>query len=146
MRHFVSGDFDRLTRPSNFIDEYGNWPAVYAIHVVVGNRLTQFLGAAAAFSALSNATSDTLFAAYQSHPSFFTRRPQKAKSVKAFRDDYSLVLRDFNTAGVVASHLGRPLSSMPQGYYEVHGTDVKVNSSQVTECEKALDELLAVID
>jgi hypothetical protein len=23
MRHFVSGDFDRLTQPRNFIDEYG---------------------------------------------------------------------------------------------------------------------------
>jgi hypothetical protein len=57
-----------------------------------------------------------------------------------------VVLRDFNTAGVVASHLGRPLSTMSQGYYDVHGTNVKVNSSQVTEREKALDKLLDVID
>lgn len=135
---------------------YGSWTYaakaqshsinIPSIHIVVGNRLTQFLGAAAAFSALSDATSDTLFAAYNNHPSFFTPRPKKAKSVESFRDDYSVALRDFNTAGVVASHLGRPLSTMSQGYYQVHGTDVKVNTSQVTECEKALDALLAVID
>lgn len=135
---------------------YGSWTFaakarahsinVPAIHIVVGNRLTQFLGAAAAFSALSDATSDTLFAAYESHPSFFTARPKRAKTVKGFRKDYSVALRDFNTAGVVSSHLGRPLSTMSQGYYRVHGEDVKVNSSQVTECEKALDALLAVID
>jgi hypothetical protein len=119
---------------------------VPSIHVVVGNRLTQFMGAAAAFSALSDATADTLFAAYQNHPTFFTPRPKKAKAVKAFRGDYSVALRDFNTAGVVASHLGRPLSSMSQGYYQVHGTDVKVNTSQVTACETALDDLLTVID
>jgi hypothetical protein len=117
-----------------------------SIHIVVGNRLTQFLGAAAAFSALSDATADTLFAAYQNHPSFFTQRPKKAMAVKDFRDDYSVALRDFNTAGAVAAHLGRPLSTMPQGYYQVHGTNVKVNSSQITECEKALDTLLAVIN
>ena len=67
-------------------------------------------------------------------------------AVKDFRDDYSVALRDFNTAGAVAAHLGRPLSTMPQGYYQVHGTNVKVNSSQITECEKALDTLLAVIN
>jgi hypothetical protein len=86
-----------------------------------------------------------LFAAYNRHPTFFTQRASKAKTVKPFRKDYSLALRDFNTAGVVAAHLGRPLSTMAQGYYQVHGTDVKVNSSQVTACENALDDLLAVI-
>jgi cellulose biosynthesis protein BcsQ len=120
--------------------------SVPSIHVVVGNRLTQFLGAAAAFSSLSDATADTLFSAYQNHPSFFTQRPRKAKTIKAFRNDYSVPLRDFNTAGVVASHLGRPLSTMSQGYYQVHGTEVKVNSSQVTACEEALDALLVMID
>jgi cellulose biosynthesis protein BcsQ len=135
---------------------YGSWTyaakaqsysmIVPSIHIVVGNRLTQFLGAAAAFSSLSDATADTLFAAYNNHPSFFTQRPTKAKTVKSFRSDYSVALRDFNTAGVVSSHLGRPLSTMSQGYYPVHGIDVKVNSSQVTECEKALDTLLAVVN
>lgn len=135
---------------------YGSWTYaakaqshsidIPSIHTVVGNRLTQFLGAAAAFSALSDATADTLFAAYQNHPTFFTGRPQRAQNVQSFRDDYSVALRDFNTAGVVASHLGRPLSTLSQGYYKIHGTDVKVNTSQVTVCEEALDNLIAVIN
>ena len=115
---------------------------VPTIHIVVGNRLTQFMGAAAAFSALSDATADTLFSAYQIHPAFFTARPNPPRSIHDFRNAYSIALRDFNTAGVVSAHLGRPLSTMSQGYYPVHGVDVKVNSSHVTECEKALDELL----
>ena len=136
---------------------YGSWTYaakaqthsvnIPSIHIVVGNRLTQFSGSgAAAFSALSDATADALFAAYQNHPTFFTERPARAQAVRAFRDDYSVALRDFNTAGVVASHLGRPLSTLSQGYYPIHGTDVKVNTSQVTECENALDRLLEVID
>jgi cellulose biosynthesis protein BcsQ len=135
---------------------YGSWTyaakaqihaiAIPSIHIVVGNRLTQFLGDATAFASLSGATADALFAAYKSHPTFFTQRLKKPTSEKAFRDEYSVALRDFNTAGVVSSHLGRPLSTMTQGYYKVHGTDVKVNSSQVTACENALDRLITMID
>lgn len=120
--------------------------SVPSIHVIVGNRLTQYEGAAAAFSALSDATADTLFKAYQKHPSFFTPRQKTAKTVKEFRNEYSVALRDFNTAGVVAAHLGQPLSKMSQGYYKVHGSDVKVNTGEVTKCEDALDEVLKFID
>lgn len=135
---------------------YGTWTfaaqaqkwglAVPAIHVIVGNRLTQYEGAATAFKALSDATADTLFAAYQKHPSYFTSQPKKLDAVETFRDAYSVALRDFNTAGVVSAHLGRPLSKMEQGYYPVHGTNVKVNSDRVEECSKAVDCLINFID
>jgi cellulose biosynthesis protein BcsQ len=116
------------------------------IHVIVGNRLTQYEGAAAAFSALSDATADALFSAFTSHPGFFSDSGYPVESVAKFRDQYSVPLRDFNTAGVVSAHLGRPLWSMSQGYYPVHGTNVKVNAGEVTKCEEALDEVLKFID
>ncbi|WP_198912808.1 hypothetical protein [Xanthomonas oryzae] len=57
---------------------YGTWTyatkaqdfgmLVPKIHVIVGNRLTQYDGAAGAFSALSDATADILFKAYTNHP------------------------------------------------------------------------------
>jgi cellulose biosynthesis protein BcsQ len=135
---------------------YGSWTfaaqaqkwglSVPEIHVVVGNRLTQYEGAATAFKALSDATADTLFSAYQSHPTYFTSRPKKPKSVETFRDAYAVALRDFNTAGVVSAHLGRPLSKMEQGYYPVHGVNVKVNADRVQECAEALDDLIKYID
>jgi cellulose biosynthesis protein BcsQ len=135
---------------------YGSWTfatraqtqnvGVPQIHVIVGNRLTQYDGAATAFSALSDATADTLFAAYQSHPQYFTPRPVPSGTVAAFRDRYSVPLRDFNTAGVVAAHLGRRLSQMAGGYYPVHGQDVQINSARVTECITAIDALLAMVN
>ena len=135
---------------------YGSWTyaaqaqrhgiTVPQIHVIVGNRLTQYGGAAAAFSALSDATADTLFSAYNTHPSYFTSRKAHKKSVAAFRSDYSVALRDFNTAGVVASHLGRPLSQLPGGYYDVHGTSVQINANRVSECETALDQLIGMVN
>lgn len=135
---------------------YGSWTfaaqaqrynlSLPQIHVVVGNRLTQYEGAASAFKALSDATADTLFNAYKTHPSYFTSRSASSTTVQEFRNLYSVALRDFNTAGVVAAHLGRPLTKMDQGYYKVHGSDVKVNIARVEECLKALDELVGFID
>jgi cellulose biosynthesis protein BcsQ len=116
------------------------------IHVIVGNRLTQYGGAARAFSSLSDATANTLYSAYLAHPNFFSAPTQPINSVQDFRANYSVALRDFNTAGVVAAHLGRPLSSMIQGYYPVNGVDVKVNTDKVSECETALDDVLSHIN
>jgi hypothetical protein len=112
------------------------------IHVIVGNRLTQYEGAATAFSALSDATADTLYEAYQKHPNYFSAREEKPRTLAEFRAAYSVALRDFNTAGVVSAHLGKPLSLMQQGYYPVHGIDVKVNADRVEECSRALDGLI----
>jgi hypothetical protein len=124
--------------------EYGI--QVPAIHIIVGNRLTQYEGAARAFSALSDATADALFKAFCQHPNFFTQRSSKVQSLQEFRDNYSVSLRDFNTAGVVAAHLGRPLSVMPQGYYPVHGVEIKVNADQVKAAGEALDALVKFVD
>lgn len=116
------------------------------IHVIVGNRLTQGGGGtAAAFEALSDATADTLFQAYRRHKGYFSTRPETISSSKEFRRAYSIPLRDFNTAGVVAAHLGCPLSQLEGGYNLVHGEDVQVNIERVRECEKALDDVLAFI-
>jgi cellulose biosynthesis protein BcsQ len=136
---------------------YGSWTyaaqaarfgmPIPQIHLVVGNRLTQYEGAATAFQALSDATADTLYNAFRSHPTYFSARPgRRGQNLAGFRSAYSVALRDFNTAGVVAAHLGRPLSKLDQGYHDVHGTQVKVNSTRVQECEAALDELIGFID
>ncbi|WP_210297469.1 hypothetical protein [Bradyrhizobium sp. 2S1] len=66
---------------------------------------------------------------------------------KQFIVQYVCELRDFNTAGVVAAHLGTPLSKMRQDYYPVHNDpDVKVNKSQLVAGLKAIDEVVSAID
>ena len=131
---------------------YGSWTfaarapqqnvPVPTIHLIVGNRLTQYGGAAAAFSALSDATADTLWEAYQQHPQYFTTRASQPTNVREFRDAYSVPLRDFNTAGVVAAYLGHRLSQMRAGDYPVHGGTVQINRERVQECLDALDAVL----
>lgn len=87
------------------------------IHLLIGNRLTQFEGPATAFGALSDATSSELYEIFKESPDYFVSKSKSIKSKTEFTENYSLPLRDFNTAGVVCAHLGRKLSSMKQGYY-----------------------------
>ena len=115
------------------------------IHLVVGNRLTQYGGAATAFAALSDATADALFAAFRAHPNYFTPRPVAPTTLTQFRSEYSQPLRDFNTAGVVSAHLGRRLSGMAGGYYNVHGGQVQLNADRVRECLDAVDGVVNLV-
>ncbi|WP_240112983.1 ParA family protein [Xanthomonas oryzae] len=113
------------------------------IHVIVGNRLTQYDGAAGAFSALSDATAENLFHAYTNHPGYFTPRSYQAQNLTDFRSQYSVALRDFNTAGIVAAHLGKPLTKLNGGYHYVHDNRIQINTDRVAECLKAVDLLVA---
>lgn len=134
---------------------YGSWTyaakaaalgmIVPQIHAIVGNRLTQYEGAASAFAALSDATADALFNAYRISPSYFTNRGPAPQNVQQFRDQYSVALRDFNTAGVVAAHVGRPLSQLHGGYYPVHGQRIQVKDERVVECQRAVDSLINML-
>ena len=134
---------------------YGSWTfasrALYygiqvpQIHLVVGNRLTQYQGAATAFGALSDATADTLFTAYQNHPDYFTTRLVTPTSVQDFRNTYSVPLRDFNTAGVVAAHLGQRLSNLTGRHYLVHGVQVQLVRERINECIRAIDSVVAML-
>lgn len=117
------------------------------VHLAIGNRFTQFKGAAAAYAAFSEATADQLYSEYSSDAARFSPRKKQPTTKKQFIAQYVCELRDFNTAGVVAAHLGTPLSKMRQDYYPVHNDpSVKVNKSQLVAGLDAVDELVTAID
>ena len=131
---------------------YGSWTyakmaneqgiIVPKIHMLIGNRLTQFKGSAAAFKALSDATSTSLYEIYKKNPDYFVEPKVTISSKENFIEYYSKPLRDFNSAGVVCAHLGRLLSSMKQKYYTVYSEEAKVNAEKIKECTKAIDEII----
>lgn len=115
-------------------------------HLAIGNRFTQFKGAAAAFAAFSEATADQIFKEYTSDATRFSARKVTPKKKSEFISEYVGELRDFNTAGVVAAHHGTPLSKMKQDYYPVHSDPgVKVNKSQITLGLTAVDSVVQKI-
>lgn len=117
------------------------------VHLAIGNRFTQFKGAAAAYAAFSDATADQLYAEYSTDPTRFSARSKIPTNRNQFVSLYLGELRDFNTAGVVAAHHGTPLSKMRQDYYPVHSDpNVKVNKSQINAGLDAIDSVVAKID
>ncbi|MEJ1157691.1 ParA family protein [Prosthecomicrobium sp. N25] len=117
------------------------------VHLAIGNRFTQYKGAAAAYKAFSDATADQLYNEFQLNPDRFTGDLHEDAGKQEFLASYVAELRDFNTAGVVAAHHGTPLSRMKQDYYSVHDDpDVKVNAAQIREGLKAIDKIVAKID
>lgn len=117
------------------------------VHLAIGNRFTQFKGAAAAYAAFSDATADQLYDEFINDPNRFSPRNVPPKNRRQFLSAYVGELRDFNTAGVVAAHHGAPLSAMRQDYYPVHGDpDVKVNKSQINLGLAAVDSVVAKIE
>lgn len=131
---------------------YGSWTYakmaqdqgvdVPKIHLLIGNRLTQFKGSATAFKALSDATSSSLYEIYKEHPEYFVDVEEVIDSKEKFTEYYSKPLRDFNSAGVVCAHLGMLLSSMKQGYYDIYSEKAKVNAEKIKDCKDALDEIV----
>jgi cellulose biosynthesis protein BcsQ len=115
------------------------------IHLLIGNRLTQFEGAANAFNALSDASIEALYSIYRANPGYFTSRPSPITNIEEFRNNYSALLRDFNTAGVVTAHLGNRLSQMRAVYYPVHGQEVQLNKQRIDECLQAVDSIISRI-
>lgn len=113
------------------------------IHLIVGNRFTQYDGAAAAFKAMSDATADQLYILYQQNPAYFSQSQRNVSNVEDFRKEYSVYLRDFNTSGVVAAHTGNLLSQMSSGNYQVYGRDVQLDIRRIQDCLNAIDIVLA---
>lgn len=115
-------------------------------HLFVGNRFTQYKGSAKAFSALSDAVSKELWSIFQtSAAKHFTSRPSIPSTLDAFEKMYSIDVRDFNTAGVVAAHRGVILRQLQGGEYDVHGKNVSVRADRVSECAASIDAVIELI-
>ena len=134
---------------------YGSWTyaamakeqkiEIPQIHLLIGNRLTQFEGPARAFGAISDSTASVLYGVFKSHPEYFVARDQSIQDKQMFINQYSVPLRDFNTAGVVCAHMGNKLSAMKQGYYNVYSAQVKVNADKIKECIEAIDTVVEML-
>lgn len=116
--------------------------SVPLIHLIVGNRFTQYDGAATAYKAMSDATASQMYGIYQSDPAYFSPCQTQINNVNDFRDEYSVYLRDFNTSGVVAAHTGNLLSNMKGGAYNVYSNTVNLDSRRITDCQDAIDAVI----
>lgn len=98
--------------------------AVPRIHLVVKNRLTQYINTATSYRAVLSGITDDLRGIVKDSSEHFT-----------FEDvaDGMIEVKDFQTAGVVAFARGTPFVSMRAGNLSVAGQRVRVNSDQLEQ-------------
>lgn len=103
------------------------------VHLVIKNRLTQYMGPASAYEAVLISIDEQIAILLKANPQIFTfRKP----------DDGIVNMRDFGTAGVVAFAKGQAFQELEQGRHNISGRRVQVKDSYRKLAVKAVDELV----
>lgn len=104
------------------------------VHLIVKNRLTQYMGAASAYAAVLDAIEKDVAKLLKSNPEIFVFK----KIEKGFVE-----IRDFQTTGVVAFAKGLPFSKVQVGKQTINGHRVQVKDEYLENAKKAMEELVA---
>lgn len=107
--------------------------ALPKVHLIVKNRLTQYMGAASAYAAVLKAIQRDVDKLLKSNPEIFNF---------AKAEDGFVELRDFGTTGVVAFAKGLPFSAVKVGKQTVNGHRVQVKSDYLENARKAMNEMV----
>jgi hypothetical protein len=122
-------------------------PKIYAY---VGNRLTQMnLGAASAFKTVVNEIGKEIWAGWLSNPNHFSIHPGgqlPPRTAPDFRKMFQAEISDANTASVVSSGLGIPISILSAGPHRLAGRDSTVNQTQLNKQKPNFKKFVATIE
>ena len=137
--HPVYGNYTFSKKVNNFnIDR----PKIL---LLLGNRFTQQKGAAHAFKALSNEAIKKMFEEYLKNSNRFIENTTTSSiaTQESFKNTYSVELRDFNSAGVIAANQGIPLNKMDKYIYHVYGERIQVSKEQRKNCKQTIENLVS---
>ncbi|KZS61124.1 ATPase [Mycobacterium kansasii] len=104
------------------------------VHLIVKNRLTQYMGPASAYAAVLNSIDNDVEKLIESNADIFSF---------VQLDDGLVDVRDFQTTGVVAFAKGTPLYGLKPGKREVMGQRVVVNAPYQQNCVEHMNDLVA---
>lgn len=104
------------------------------VHLIVKNRLTQYMGAASAYAAVLQAIESDVSKLMKSNPEIFGFKKLDSGFVE---------VRDFQTTGVVAFAKGLPFSKLPVGKQSINGHRVQVKDEYLANARSAMNDLVA---
>ncbi|MDY6871294.1 MAG: ParA family protein [Actinomycetota bacterium] len=104
------------------------------VHMIVKNRLTQYMGPASAYAAVLRSIDSDVRKLMASNPSIFTFETLV---------DGLVNVRDFQTTGVVAFAKGTPLYGLKPGKRDIMGQRIVVNAPLQEECVAAVNGLVS---
>lgn len=104
------------------------------VHLIIKNRLTQYMGAASAYAAVLDAIEKDVAQLLKTNPEIFAFKKVEQGFVE---------VRDFQTTGVVAFAKGLPFSKLPVGKQSINGHRVQVKEDYLINAKKAMEDLVA---
>jgi cellulose biosynthesis protein BcsQ len=107
--------------------------ALPKIHLILKNRLTQYMGSASAYAAVLSGIDSDLRSLIKSHGNYFTFKSYEQGIVD---------VRDFQTTGVVAFARGCPFSLIPTGKLTISGHRVQVKPEYRDQALEAIDDVV----
>ncbi len=102
------------------------------VHLIVKNRITQYMGSASAYGAVLKAIESDVGNLLKTNPELFSFQ----EITQGFVD-----IRDFQTTGVVAFAKGQPFSCVRPGKQSINGQRVQVAQNYLDNCVEALEVL-----
>ena len=104
------------------------------VHLIIKNRLTQYMGAASAYSAVLETIDSIVTSLQKNNQHIFSHTQTK---------DMLLDVRDFQTTGVVAFARGCPFYALEGRSYSIQGRRINVRKDYLQNCIKAVDAIVA---
>lgn len=104
------------------------------VHLVVKNRITQYMGSASAYAAVLNSIDSEINQLLAQHPNYFTFQQLSNGFVE---------VRDFQTTGVVAFARGEPFSRLQVGRQTINGQRVQVRDIYLQNAQASIAALIA---
>lgn len=117
------------------------------IYCYIGNRLTQYIKSATAFRTVVNEIGDEIWSVWQQDKNLFYIHLADAtvSSRKSFEKMFQYEIVDVNTASVVSSSLGIPITKLTAGPQQIAGRNVVVNQTQLDNQQPNIRELARTI-
>ena len=106
------------------------------IHLIVKNRLTQYMGPASAYHSVLTSINTDMQEILQSNPDIFTFE---------HIEDGIVDVRDFQTTGVVAFAKATPFSKLSVGRHDIFGNETQVRQDYLDNCILSLNSIIEKI-
>lgn len=106
------------------------------IHLVVKNRLTQYMGPASAYASVLSSIDQDINTVLTTHPQYFT-----FSSIA----DGVVDVRDFQTTGVVAFAEATPFTRLTTGNHNIFGNNTQVQQQYLTNCINSINRIITRI-
>lgn len=102
------------------------------VHLVVKNRLTQYMGPASAYQSVLTSVESDIAEMMQAKPNIFTFTNLSQGIAE---------VRDFQTTGVVAHAFGMPFSKLKSGKLILQGEETQIRAEYLENCRQAVDSM-----